>query len=190
MVCESARQSQTVLNWAVQDQSPDSLNCRGFSPRWKGSTRVWCCFDWRERSMVLFFALSVFKVLHIWPFTAWTPCAARQRKWLLKWSRLLCMLALHVFASCTLRRKLSWSAYLLSADVELNVLTLRVTLGRWGLVNTSLLMNYLIHFYCGLSFGTPQGFFFYRYKYAHYFVLQPGTSRGTTSALLKVRIIK
>lgn len=120
MVCESERQSWTVLNWAVQDQSPDSWSCRGFSPRWKRLTKLWCCFDWR--SMVLFFASSVFKVLHIWPFTAWTPHAAMQRKWLFKWSRLLCLLACP--ARCffiELHRKPSWADYLSSADVDLNV---------------------------------------------------------------------
>lgn len=94
MVCESLRQSWTVLSWALEDQSPDSWSCRGFSPRCKGLTRLGCYFDWRQWSVVLFSASSVFKVLPIWPFTAWTPHAAKQRKWLLKRSRLLCVLAL------------------------------------------------------------------------------------------------
>lgn len=51
--CE--RQSWTVLNWAVQDQSPDSRSCTGFRPRWKNLERIWWCFDWRKRPMVGFF---------------------------------------------------------------------------------------------------------------------------------------
>lgn len=39
MVCESVRQSWTVLNWAVRDQSPDSWSCMGFSPRCKSLRR-------------------------------------------------------------------------------------------------------------------------------------------------------
>lgn len=93
MVCESARPSWTAVNWAVQDQSPESRSCRGFSPRWKSLTRPWCCFDWRQRSVVLVLALSVFNVLHIWPLTAWTPQAATQRKWWFKECSFLCLLA-------------------------------------------------------------------------------------------------
>lgn len=94
MVCEPARQSWTVLNWAVQDLSPDSWSCTGFSPRWKNLRRIWRCFDWRKRPMMPFSALSVFKLLHIWPFTAWTFYAAKRRKWLPKWLRLLWVLVL------------------------------------------------------------------------------------------------
>lgn len=61
--------------------------------------------------MLLAFALSVFKVLHIWPLTAQTPRAARQRKWLLKRWRLLCVLALQsggVFMYISQKAVLSW----------------------------------------------------------------------------------
>lgn len=55
------RQSWTVLNWAVQDQSPDSRSCTGFRPRWKNLERIWWCFDWRKRPMVVFFFPSCFE---------------------------------------------------------------------------------------------------------------------------------
>lgn len=153
MVCESARQSWTVLNWAVQDQSPDSWSCRGFSPRWKSLTRLWCCFDWRKRSVVHLFecVLSVFKVLHIWPFTAWAPRAAMERKWLFKWSRLLCLLA------CPARCFLQWVVQtanqgrlpIISRCGFKCVDSTDVSLGGWGLIKTSLLMNPLIHLIVG-----------------------------------------
>lgn len=145
MVCEPVRQSWTVLNWAVQDQSPDSWSCTGFSPRWKDlKERVGWCFDWRKRPMMLISALSVFKLLHIWPFTVWTLHASKQRKWLPKWSRLLWVLVVQPgvsshYAGCWAGQ----STYHLHMYIQKMLKAWLHTLGRWWLISTSFLFLFL-----------------------------------------------
>lgn len=176
VIQHGVRVRETKLNCAVQDQSPDSWSCRGLSPRWKSLTRLWCCFDWRRWSMVLFFALSVFKVLHIWPFTAWT-LQCRGNDYTNGLGFCACWFARPGVFFTELNIKLCWADYLSSADVDYSKdVYIRVMRTHQHIIVDESPHSFLLwaQFRCTKS--------------AYYFFLQPATSRQT-SALLKVRII-
>lgn len=106
--------------------------------------RVWWCFDWRKKPMMLFSALSVFKVLHIWPFTVWTLHASKQRKWLPKWLKLLWALVLQPGVSSHYAD--SWAGrttYHLQMYIQKMLKAWLHTLGRWWLISTSFLIRHL-----------------------------------------------
>lgn len=109
--------------------------------------RVWRCFDWRKRPMILFSALSVFKLLHIWPLTVWTLHASKQRKWLPKWLRLLWVLVVRPGVSS--HSADSWAGqatYHLQMYIQKMLKAWLHTLGWWWLISTSFLIHHLFRF--------------------------------------------